>query len=56
MKVRECEKCEHYERRVWSHRHYCRNYHDIGMTHAYGYCKKYECRCADVKKCEENEQ
>ena len=24
----------------------------LGMSHVYGYCKKYEQRCSWVKKCE----
>jgi hypothetical protein len=53
MKVADCEKCKHHERRTWSHPHYCANYHTIGMSHAYAYCTKHCKRCADVKKCDE---
>ena len=53
MKVANCEKCKHHERRTWSHPHYCANYHTIGMTHAYAYCTKHCKRCADVIRCDE---
>lgn len=53
MKVKECEKCEHYKRCRWSHSYYPNNYHAIGMSHAYGYCQKYSMRCSEIKKCEE---
>ena len=51
MKVKQCERCEKYERRVWSQYYEPRNYHPIGMSHAYGYCKRYKIRCLLVKKC-----
>lgn len=53
MKVANCEKCKHYQRRTWSHAHYPANYHAIGMSHAYAYCTKHCKRCGDVKKCDE---
>lgn len=53
MKVSECEKCEHYERRKWSHRYCPGGYHPIGMTHAYGYCTLHQKRCCKVKGCAE---
>ena len=53
MKVRDCQKCSQYRRRTWSHKHYSLGYHPIGMTHAYGYCKKHDARCCDVKNCKE---
>lgn len=56
MKVSYCEKCEYCERRKWSHTHYPNNYHTIGMTHAYRYCKKYNMRVLKVKKCDEMEK
>jgi len=56
MKVKQCEKCKHYERHTWSEKYYPNGYHCIGMTHAYGYCTKYEERCANVKKCKEHDE
>lgn len=52
MKVRICEKCQYYQRKVWSHLYEPSNYHTIGMSHAYGFCQKYKKRCLSVKKCE----
>ena len=52
MKVRLCEGCKHYERRTWTTRHKPSGYHTIGITHAFGYCRKYAKRCLAVKKCE----
>ena len=52
MRVRDCVKCDHYRRRVWSSCYKPQRYHAIGVSHAYGYCVKYEKRCLDVKKCE----
>ena len=48
MKVSICKKCLHYHRRTWTHRHSSANYHDIGMTHAYGYCDIWGKRCSEV--------
>lgn len=66
MKVKDCRECKHYSYRRWSLSYQPANYHAIGMSHAYGYCKQYDMRCANVKKCkvsteyietqEENEQ
>lgn len=53
MKVKNCDGCAYKKRKVWSHRHECRNYHDIGMSHAYAWCDKYMTRCSKVKGCEE---
>ncbi len=53
MNVRKCEKCESYERRRWSSYYQPNGYHAIGMTHAYGYCRKYKARCLNVQKCTE---
>ena len=51
MKVKMCEGCQYKERRVWAQYHEPKNYHPIGFSHAYAYCKKYGKRCADVKEC-----
>lgn len=53
MKVRECEKCSFYQRRTWSMKRYPKNYHAIGQTFAYGYCRKENQRCAEVRCCQE---
>ena len=53
MKVKVCENCQHYRRKVWSSYYNPNNYHAIGMTHAFGYCAKLKDRCLKVKKCEE---
>jgi hypothetical protein len=52
MKVNECEKCEYYKRMKWIQSYKPNDYHTIGMVHAYGYCKLYEDRCGNIKKCE----
>ena len=49
MKVSYCEKCKCYERRKWSDYYVPKNYHPIGMSHAYGYCKLYCMRCSEIK-------
>lgn len=51
MKVSRCEKCKNFERRTWSHYYKPKNYHPIGMTHAFGFCNHYNERCSCVKKC-----
>lgn len=53
MQVRKCKECNHYERRRWAQYYEPANYHAIGFTHAYGYCKKYGKRCSDVTNCAE---
>ena len=50
MKVSVCERCEHYIRKVWSQYYVPNNYHPIGFSHAYAFCKKYNKRCLDVKQ------
>lgn len=52
MKVKECEKCKHYKRYVWSQYYQPANYHAIGQSHAYGYCTAYDRRCLQVKRCD----
>lgn len=53
MKVKECKKCEHFKRKRWAQYHVPANYHPIGFSHVYGWCKKHDKRCLDVKRCEE---
>ena len=52
MRVRDCQKCQEYVRKVWSDYHIPRNYHPIGMSHAYGWCNKHKKRCLEVRRCE----
>ena len=52
MKVSVCEVCEHYIRKVWSQYYVPNNYHPIGMSHAYAFCRKHNKRCLDVRKCD----
>lgn len=51
MRVRDCQKCQEYVRKVWSDYHIPRNYHPIGMSHAYGWCNKHKKRCLEVRRC-----
>jgi len=51
MRASDCKKCPMYVRRVWSDYYVPKNYHPIGMSHAYAYCKLYKKRVLDVKKC-----
>lgn len=51
MKVKDCKKCPKCVRRVWSDYYVPRNYHPIGMSHAYAYCTLHKKRVLDVKKC-----
>lgn len=56
MLVKDCERCKYCERKVWSHYYVPNNYHPIGMSHAYAYCRKHKQRVSKVKKCEEKER
>ena len=51
MKVSKCEKCQHYQRKVWSTYRKPKNYHAIGVSHAYAYCTKHKDRCLKIKHC-----
>lgn len=55
MKCGICEKCPFYQRRKWSKRYEPNNYHAIGMSFAYGYCKLLQKRCGKVAKKDCNE-
>ena len=55
MTVKKCEKCLYYQRKTWSQYYKPNNYHAIGFSHAYGYCKKHNQRCLEIKKCEVTE-
>jgi len=49
MKVSECEKCKAYERHTWTNSYKPANYHRVGVSHAYGYCRLVNMRCSEVK-------
>ena len=49
MKISNCEKCEYFRHRTWSTYYKPKDYHPIGISHAYGYCKLYENRCGNIK-------
>lgn len=52
MKVKDCEKCNYCQRRVLTTYYKPKNYHAIGMSHAYAYCLKHNKRVSEVKKCD----
>lgn len=53
MKIKDCKNtCAFYERRRWAQYYEPANYHPIGFTHAYGYCRLHEKRCSQIPKCE----
>lgn len=52
MRVRDCKHCDNCERRTWSSYYEPLNYHPIGFSHAYAYCKKHNKRVSEVKKCD----
>lgn len=52
MKVKDCKKCMKYMRKVWSKYYIPRDFHPIGMSHAYAWCKLHKKRCREVKECE----
>ena len=51
MRVKDCKKCPFRRRRTWTEYYRPRNYHPIGMTHAYAYCTFHKKRVLDVKQC-----
>ena len=53
MKVKNCEKCPHCVRRVWTDYYKPLNYHAIGINHAYPFCEKHGRRVLDIKRCDE---
>lgn len=52
MRVKDCEKCKHYQRRKYSTYHEPKNYHPIGFSHVYAFCVKHKKRCRSVNKCQ----
>ena len=55
MKVKYCQNCKHYKRKVWSSSYKPLNYHAIGVSHAYAFCEKHKTRCVNGKHCEVEE-
>lgn len=53
MRVKDCKGCDYCVRRTWSQYYEPKNYHPIGFSHAYAYCKKHKQRVSAVRKCEE---
>lgn len=51
MRVKYCRRCPKYRRRVWSSYYRPRNYHPIGMSHAYAWCLYHEKRCREIRNC-----
>lgn len=51
MKVGNCEKCKHCERRSWVTVHKPNGYHAIGITHVYAFCTLHKMRCSTIKYC-----
>lgn len=51
MKVKECINCQHCDRRTWVSSYKPANYHEVGVSHAYRYCKLHKMRCLEVKTC-----
>lgn len=49
MVVSKCEKCVCYERRTWTTDYKPANYHRIGVSHSYAFCKLFNQRCGDIK-------
>jgi len=56
MRVKDCEKCKHCSRRSWVQYYKPKNYHAIGISHAYAYCGKHKKRVLEVKKCRDQEE
>lgn len=55
MKVKDCKSCHHCQRRVWSQYYVPKDFHPIGMSHAYAYCAAYQKRVSAVKGCDRRE-
>ena len=55
MKVKDCKGCKFCQRQTFSTYHIPKNYHPIGMSHAYAYCSFHKRRVLDVKKCDKLE-
>lgn len=55
MKVSNCRQCEHYRRKTWVQSYKPAAYHEIGFSHAYGYCEHYKDRCSNVRHCDKED-
>lgn len=53
MKVGTCKKCKHFSRKVWTQYYVPKDYHPIGMNHAYAFCDKHQKRCLDIRGCKQ---
>lgn len=51
MRVKDCQGCIYCKRYVWSHSYKPKDYHAIGMSHAFHWCEKYGMRCLEVPIC-----
>lgn len=50
MRVKDCDGCPFFQRLTWDQRYQPKNYHAVGFSHAYGWCKLKSKRVANVKK------
>lgn len=51
MKIKTCETCKHYKRCRHTEAYKPRDYHTIGHTWYYSWCKKHEERCLKIRGC-----
>lgn len=51
MRIKDCKGCLYCERLVWVQQYQPENYHQIGFSHAYHWCRQKRLRCAHVKAC-----
>ena len=52
MRVKDCKGCPFFQRLTWDQRYQPKNYHAVGFSHAYGWCKLNSKRVVNVKKSE----
>lgn len=52
MKVKDCQSCSECARLVWKSYHVPKNYHPIGISHAYAFCLYHQKRIREIKKCD----
>ena len=52
MKVKKCIGCPKCKRKTWTSYFKPKNYHAIGIKHAYAYCDYHKKRVSYVTKCE----
>lgn len=51
MKVSDCKKCKHCERRKWVTSYKPNGYHEIGISHVYAFCTLHKMRYSTIKNC-----